>query len=244
MKLNRYSEPVFSVSIINDWAADSVPFAARGFLLALVVCLHVVGAVALSRLSGLPLHDEEPKVLRARWIEMAPPALPQLPALLPVVRPAEPRPVRAPEPRQVLPRVPVQQPAPASITTDISPAVPIESEDSNSRIDATTTTASTTTASTNENYVEPDFNVRHFSNPKPEYPFQSRRLREQGLVKLRVHVTAEGLPSEVMLHTSSGHERLDKAAADAVKRWQFRPAQRAGMPVAGWVVVPVRFELQ
>ena len=95
-----------------------------------------------------------------------------------------------------------------------------------------------------KDYVGPDFNVSYFSNPEPEYPSLSRRQREQGLVKLRVHVTEEGRAGEVTLHMSSGYERLDRAALDAVRRWRFRPAQRAGTPVSGWVVVPVRFELQ
>ncbi|MCL2298440.1 MAG: energy transducer TonB [Proteobacteria bacterium] len=227
---------------MNDWANDSVPFAARGFLLALVACLHVAGAVALLRLSGLPQFDEERTVLQARWIEMPPPAPLLLPAQLPVQLPVA-QPARMPEQRQALPRIPTppqpMQPAPTSITVNIPLATPMESSDSHPQTDV-----ATTTAKGDEDYVEPDFNVRHFSNPKPEYPFQSRRLREQGWVKLRVHVTAEGLANEVTLHTSSGFERLDKAAIDAVKRWRFRPAQRAGKAVAGWVVVPVRFELQ
>jgi protein TonB len=93
------------------------------------------------------------------------------------------------------------------------------------------------------NYVAPDFNVSYFSNPKPEYPPLSRRLREQGLVKLRVHVTVEGRAGEVMLHKSSGYERLDNAALNAVKRWRFRPARQAGVPVADWAVVPMLFDL-
>jgi protein TonB len=96
----------------------------------------------------------------------------------------------------------------------------------------------------NGDYVGPDYNVSYFSNPKPEYPSWSRRQREQGLVKLRVHVTVQGRADEVAVHKGSGFERLDKAAAEAVWRWRFRPAQRGGTPVAGWVVVPVRFELQ
>jgi protein TonB len=95
-----------------------------------------------------------------------------------------------------------------------------------------------------ENYVPPDFNVAYFSNPKPEYPPLSLKLREQGLVMLRVHVTEGGRAGEVTLLTSSGFERLDKAAINAVKRWRFRPAQRAGTPVASWVHVPVKFEKQ
>lgn len=92
--------------------------------------------------------------------------------------------------------------------------------------------------------VVSDFSANDLFNPKPVYPVLSRRLREQGVVKLRVHVTAEGTAGEVTLHASSGHERLDKAALDAVKRWRFRPVQQAGTPVAGWVIVPVQFELR
>jgi protein TonB len=223
---------------MNNVAADSVPFAARGFLLALVACLHVAGAAALLRLSGVPQYDEKFTVLRTRWIEISPPAPPQLP----VVQPVEPRPVHVPESRQAPPKVPVLQPVPISIAADVSSTVPVDLSDSIPRIDVAATTATAATEGGGD-YVDPDFNVSHFSNPKPEYPFQSRRLREQGLVKLRVHVTAEGFAGEMTLHTSSGFGRLDKAAADAVKRWQFQPAQRAGKSVAGWVVVPVRFEL-
>ncbi|MCL2310047.1 MAG: TonB family protein [Proteobacteria bacterium] len=227
---------LFFRGIMSDGATDSVPLAARGFLLALVVCLHVVGATVLLRVPELPQHNEEPVILRASWIEIKPPVLPQLP----VVQPA-----RAPGHRQAQPRIPTLSPfqqtqsEPALITVDIPPATPMESPDSDPRLNVVTTTKEGA-----EDDVDPDFNVSHFSNPKPEYPFLSRRLREQGWVKLRVHVTVDGLADEVTLHTSSGFERLDKAAADAVKRWQFRPAWRAGKPVAGWVVVPVRFELQ
>jgi protein TonB len=92
-------------------------------------------------------------------------------------------------------------------------------------------------------YVGADYRANYLSNPKPKYPLQSRRLREQGLVKLRVHITAQGRAGEVVLHASSGFERLDREAIDAVKRWKFRPAQRAGTPVASWETVPLEFKL-
>ena len=92
--------------------------------------------------------------------------------------------------------------------------------------------------------VAPDFKANYLSNPEPEYPSLSRRLREQGAVKLRVHVTEQGRADEVTLHESSGYGRLDKAAADAVWRWRFSPARRAGAFVAAWVVVPIKFELR
>jgi protein TonB len=94
-------------------------------------------------------------------------------------------------------------------------------------------------------YVAPDVRADYLFKPDPKYPSLSLRLREQGLVKLRVHITEEGRAGEGTLHTSSGYERLDKSAIDSVKNhWRFRPAQRRGEPVASWEVVPVRFELQ
>ena len=92
--------------------------------------------------------------------------------------------------------------------------------------------------------IAPDFKANYLSNPEPEYPSLSRRLREQGTVKLRIHVTERGRANEVTLHESSGYGRLDKAAADAVWRWRFSPARRAGASVAAWVVVPIKFELR
>ncbi|MDR3087143.1 MAG: TonB family protein [Azoarcus sp.] len=92
--------------------------------------------------------------------------------------------------------------------------------------------------------IPPDFRANYLSNPKPEYPPLSHRLREQGIVKLRVHVTAQGRADAVTLHNSSGYGRLDKAASDVVRSWRFSPARRAGAFVAAWVVVPIKFELR
>jgi len=255
---------------MNGRVSDPVPLAVRGVLLTLVVCLHLAGAVALLRLSELPRRSEESVILRASWIENAAPAAPLLlpsPAVqppLPVVRPASPpRAARAPGRRRAHARNPVPAPsrirpaavqsAPALVAEDISPSVSTEevaSNDSTPSLHIDLSPAVTAAVDEmargggNRDYVGPNFNVNYLSNPEPEYPFQSRRLREQGLVKLRVHVTEAGRAGEVMLYASSGFERLDKAALEAVKRWQFQPARRAGTPVAGWVIVPVRFELQ
>ena len=61
-------------------------------------------------------------------------------------------------------------------------------------------------------------------------------MGEQGRVLLRVVVTAAGLAEQVELKASSGTERLDRAAIDAVKRWRFVPARQGDQPVAAWVV--------
>jgi len=77
----------------------------------------------------------------------------------------------------------------------------------------------------------------------PEYPPASIRRGEQGLVLLGVQVRASGRPAGAWILKSSGYDRLDQAALEAVRRARFRPARRNGCPVTSWVTVPVRFVL-
>ncbi|MGH8556373.1 MAG: energy transducer TonB, partial [Methylococcales bacterium] len=80
------------------------------------------------------------------------------------------------------------------------------------------------------------------NNPKPVYPRIARRRYCEGLVLLRVFVTAQGHCGKVSVNRSSGHEVLDEAALNAVRRWRFVPAKRAGVAQASWATVPIEFE--
>lgn len=81
--------------------------------------------------------------------------------------------------------------------------------------------------------------------PPPSYPTQAIRLRQQGLVMLRVLVDEAGRPAEVAIESSSGFRALDEAALKVVKkRWHFVPATRDGAPIQAWALVPVSFELK
>jgi protein TonB len=82
------------------------------------------------------------------------------------------------------------------------------------------------------------------SNPAPSYPFESRRLKQQGLVWLDVEVAESGDPRNVRVARTSGFPALDAAALDAVRRWKFEPARLGGRAIAARVEVPVRFRLQ
>ncbi|MBF0132691.1 MAG: energy transducer TonB [Magnetococcales bacterium] len=81
------------------------------------------------------------------------------------------------------------------------------------------------------------------NNPKPVYPSLARRRGWEGLVLLHVEVDEMGHPQRVEIKQSSGFPILDRAAVDAVNRWQFVPARRGGVAVGGWVDVPVQFRL-
>lgn len=90
----------------------------------------------------------------------------------------------------------------------------------------------------------PRFDADYLHNPSPPYPALSRRLREQGRVLLRVHVSAQGQPEVVELRESSGYARLDQAAREVVSRWRFAPARQGEKAVAEWVLVPIVYSLR
>jgi protein TonB len=92
--------------------------------------------------------------------------------------------------------------------------------------------------------VAPRFNAEYLDNPKPAYPSISRRMGEEGEVRLRVYVDTAGAAQHVEIERSSGFPRLDQAALETVKRWRFVPARQGSQPVAAWVIVPIQFTLR
>lgn len=88
------------------------------------------------------------------------------------------------------------------------------------------------------------YDAAYLRNPAPVYPSSSRRLGEEGRVLLRVQVSAEGSPITVQVKQSSGFERLDDAARNAVTKWKFVPAHQNGLALTSWVEVPLQFNLK
>jgi protein TonB len=78
----------------------------------------------------------------------------------------------------------------------------------------------------------------------PSYPASARRLGIEGTALLSVLVDTNGRVGEVVVKQSAGHPDLDRAAADAVRRWRFDPARHGAAAVAMWVELPVEFHLR
>lgn len=78
----------------------------------------------------------------------------------------------------------------------------------------------------------------------PRYPPLSRRLGEEGLVVLNVHVRPSGRVDDVRVLRDPGHPRLVRAAIEAVRAATFTPATRNARPTASWLETPVRFVLE
>ncbi|MFL6601782.1 MAG: energy transducer TonB [Steroidobacteraceae bacterium] len=86
--------------------------------------------------------------------------------------------------------------------------------------------------------------VAYLVQPAPRYPPESRRIREQGLVILRVLIDEDGHAKAVEVYRSSGHPRLDEAARRAVERAVFKPYMDGGVPREAAAMVPVEFSLR
>ena len=153
------------------------------------------------------------------------------------------------EPRTLPAEIPVQTPIePIQETESIATADPVALEATNEP--KPQTEPSLPTNSTVGKVVDPQpvvepprFGAAYLHNPPPKYPPASRRLGEEGRVMLRVLVSADGASASVEVESSSGFDRLDKAAIDAVRKWQFIPAKRDKKPIDAHVIVPIQFTL-
>ncbi|MGA9109945.1 MAG: TonB family protein [Smithella sp.] len=97
---------------------------------------------------------------------------------------------------------------------------------------------------TGETVTSPKFGVAYLNNPKPGYPAFARRMGMEGTVMLKVLVSRQGTALKIEIAHSSGHEILDKAAAETVRNWRFVPARKGNSPMEEWVKVPVAFRLR
>lgn len=90
----------------------------------------------------------------------------------------------------------------------------------------------------------PSTNADYLNNPKPAYPLLSKRAGEQGQVMLRVLIGADGTAQKAEIKTSSGFDRLDRAALATVLQWRYVPGKRGGVAEAMWFNVPINFVLE
>ncbi|PIE42375.1 MAG: hypothetical protein CSA47_00715 [Gammaproteobacteria bacterium] len=74
------------------------------------------------------------------------------------------------------------------------------------------------------------------------YPKQARRMRKQGTVRVRFHLSKDGRISRVSLVGGSGTASLDKAAVRALKKLGKYKPPPAGFPST--LTVPIVFNLR
>lgn len=218
-------EPASRLSARQKLLVWSLIAAAHGLLLALFL-QRPQTAVSLG-----PAQTVMVRLISEAAPESPPPPLPQ-------PTPPPPR----PEPKvlsSTQPSVsPMTAPPPEEMPAEPAPTAPPTTA-------AAPAPASAAAESAAPTVVPPDFRAAYLNNPGPQYPYASRRRREEGEVLLKVLVSEAGQAEQVRVEQSSGYPLLDEAAVDVVrKRWRFVPAQQDGAAVSAWVLVPMNFGLK
>jgi protein TonB len=94
-----------------------------------------------------------------------------------------------------------------------------------------------TPASSNVYDVPP----RILRQTKPKYPKAALQARLEGTVEVEFLIDVKGRVSITRIVRSV--PGLDAAAVECVRAWRFRPAEKAGKPVAAPALAPVRFRI-
>ena len=210
---------------------------------AIAVTAHVTVVASLLLIKPSPVAAPSP-VLIVRTLDSAPAV-----ALAPAAPLRElPRPARnerkavVRQPARAATQIAAASDAATSATTLPEPAVDsAPPAPSGSNLPAASPAAESAPAASAS---PPRFDAGYLRNPAPVYPPLARRLGEQGKVVLRVRVDANGHPTRIEIRTGSGSSRLDEAAQDAVRNWQFVPAKRGDEALDAWVLVPIVFNLK
>jgi protein TonB len=182
----------------------------------------------------------------------------------------EPEPVSAPTPISE-PEVKQEPPAPVSvpiavelptalepvIAPTVEPTVPQEPDLSSTREAPTQTRVKSATSADSGKAAGPEqqrsepttlpltpahVDPNYLHRPNPVYPALSKRLREEGIVLLRVNLDAQGIVLDISIEKSSNFQRLDQAAHEAVKQWRFIPAKRGQEAMPSTALVPIEFK--
>ncbi|HET7268609.1 MAG TPA: TonB family protein [Oleiagrimonas sp.] len=77
------------------------------------------------------------------------------------------------------------------------------------------------------------------------YPPAAIKNHEEGTVVLKIHVSAQGEPTKVIVDKDATHasQTLITAAVKAAKQWRYNPGRVDGKAEAGWARVPVTFKI-
>lgn len=244
--------------------SSALSIRSRGLQLSMAVSLAAHAALAGTILSTRPMETAslgDPQALQVAFVDLAPMA----PAAKIVAPVAQPKPMSAPKveaaaPEKIKP-LPVadraelavrtakktlevpRKAAAAQPTPQTSRPAPATSASQSLQMHGAKS-AAVAKAGADEAREIVVTTARFRVPPTPaKYPKRAHDLNQQGEALIRARIDFEGNTAEVLVWKSSGFALLDNAALSAVRRWQFMPERRNGMPVVAWVEIPVRFRL-
>lgn len=88
----------------------------------------------------------------------------------------------------------------------------------------------------------PEVKALPLRTPPPDYPRQMQMKQITGVVALLVAIDATGNVTECKVEKATRAE-FEQPAVEAVRKWRFKPAERAGQPVASHLLIPIHFRL-
>ncbi len=169
---------------------------------------------------GQPVQAERQRLdhVRPRQSSGDIPAPPPLPDFAPALPPLE------------APRTPFSRADWSELTRSLGAGIPGDSSNAASQADEISSMA------------DVDLFPELVENLRPRYPEMLRRAGLSGEVRLEYVIEENGLVDrESVRVTASTHPAFSKAATDAVGLARFKPARRAGRPVAVLVQQTIRF---
>ena len=214
----------------------------RAFALAAVVAAHVGAGWGLLQVEAVRTAVGEAAPIFVEFLTAAPPPPEPLP---PPPPPPPPRPqVRTPPPPAPVITAPAPpEPAPAPFVAPPPPEEPAPPPEPAVALTPPAPPAPPAPPSPQPKTVSASA-VQYLTPPRVSYPPQSKRLGEKGRVVLLVLVDEKGRPVQARVQESSGFQRLDDAAVNAMRGARFRPYTENGVPQAVWVPAPIVFNLE
>lgn len=162
------------------------------------------------------------------------------------VEPAESKQSGPAETASVVPSVPVVASSP--MATPQPDPIPVE--------DLPITTPEPSTAIQTEPVVPPavaesivpvdevDISPMARQRDLPRYTRRARRLQQEGVVELRIHIDSSGVVTDVGLVSEIPNSDLNEAAMEVARGWTFSPARKNGQRVAVWKDVAFEFTVR
>lgn len=211
-------EPRSATQPLSDWtprASRATPTRNRPLFLAITLGVHLVAVLGFMSIRHVARREQAPAPIVAEILQMPPSEREVVPL--------------APPPLQ---DVTYSLPAPEVVAMDIDSSAP-----------SPPPTHTTTIAVVDSQAAMPPLveTVEYVKPPAPVYPRESARRREYGTVLLRVLVDSSGRAAQIQVERSSGYQRLDHAARQAVEGAQFRPYEVNGIRQAAQVLIPIEF---
>jgi protein TonB len=187
--------------------------------IALVVLLHLVLLWAIQSGLAQKVVQVAKVVVQAELISEVTPSLP------PPLAPKPPPPAPPPPPTAPVVTTPspaaIQLPAAPSVATPVTPPAPAAPAVRTSAVIQAGATCA-----------------------KPDYPSASRRLEEEGTVTLKFLIGVDGRVMQAEVEKTSGFQRLDEAARNALSKCQFKPGTVDGKPEQSWASIKYTWRLE